>query len=125
MVAEQWVVDKIFELDAEELAKLKNASGTKLFTGMGQNRAATLKAATKLFAQADRPTLTELINSWGTGPAQPTGPVFEPTTMYINSQPSALAQIYGVAANNGDIMSQLLVRDIMISQANMARVWTI
>ena len=61
MVAEQWVVDKIFELDAEELAKLKNASGTKLFTGMGQNRAATLKAATKLFAQADRPTLTELI----------------------------------------------------------------
>ena len=71
------------------------------------------------------PTLTELINSWGTGPAQPTGPVFEPTTMYINSEPSALAQIYGVAAANGDIMSQLAVRDIMISQANMARVWTI
>ena len=63
------------------------------------------------------------VSSWGVGPAQPTGPMFEPTTMTISTSPSPLSQIYGVAAANGDIMSQLAVRDIMASQAFATSIW--
>ena len=53
------------------------------------------------------------------GGAPPIGP------SGVDTMADSLATIYGVAAKNGDIMSQLIVRDIMASQNAAIRTWTL
>jgi hypothetical protein len=53
------------------------------------------------------------------------GPTFPPTEMTISSTPSPMAQVYAMAAAQGDIMSQIAAVKIMDSQAWTASLWTL